>query len=226
VSTAYPDRPKYQQWEDALALADAHVASIDIRYADLFCRGHYNYFLGVRVQQMNTALFMLERLLSLCPYITRVVELGTAQGGLATFFGAQMYQRGQVLTLDIAADVPTARFHAFTTVFPIAFHALDAMSPKAFTLVEDFIRPEPALIFTDAGPGDLRIPMYRRYAPLLKPGDFLLAHGDGVHFMPEDIDDLGLEPFWQENFDNLDTFIVSRRRPGVFVATGHFKVRG
>ena len=147
---------------------------------------------GIPVQQTWTALYMLEKLIT-NQKIEQIFELGTGDGALSLFFG---YRDERFWTYDIKNNQ-------------------DVFSAKIINEIKFYLKVNwnsKSMVFCDNGDKPREI---RTYAPLLKPGDFILAHDyrrpDGV---PENFDykSLGLETYRQPEWDKLKTYILCLRK--------------
>jgi len=172
----------------------------------------YISFCGHIMRQTHSSLFILEQVLVSNPDITRIVELGTAHGGLALFFGLHMFGKGgRVLTLDVA-PVMSAEWYRLASFLNIEFRKRDIWDIRTIMEVSEFIKLGRALIFIDGGdkPKELTL-----YAPCAKPNDLIMIHDYASEIHPKQLtaETLSLlEPFRQEEFDALKTWILSMRR--------------
>jgi len=170
-------------------------------------------FCGHIIRQTHSALFILEQILVSNPDITRIVELGTACGGLALFFGLHMFGRrdGRVLTLDIAPSM-SDEWYRLANLLNIEFRKRNIWDESTVNEVSEFIKSGRALIFIDGGnkPKELTL-----YAPHAKKNDLIMTHDYAAEIHPNQLtkETLSLlEPFRQEEFDELKTWILSMRR--------------
>lgn len=169
-------------------------------------------FCGHIIRQTHSALFILEQILVSNPDITRIVELGTACGGLALFFGLHMFGRnGRVLTLDISPAM-SDQWYRVADRLNIQFRKRDVWDERTVNEVSEFIKSGRALIFVDGGdkPKELTL-----YAPRAKKNDLILIHDYAAEIHPKQLTEETLsllEPFRQEEFDELKTWILSMRR--------------
>lgn len=171
---------------------------------------HPQYFMGIRLQQSWTTLWMLEDILNKEQDIKVFVELGSGYGALSLFAGLQMYMRGHVYSYDIEYLL-TMRHRMLAHLLPIDFHQYDILTPEAITHVSQKISSSRCLIFCDAGERDIRSKQFHIYAALLKPRDIIMIHDYQNSITLEDILDITtLEPYRQEDFDSLHTYILSR----------------
>ena len=169
-------------------------------------------FCGIKTWQTWTALYMLERILWKDRDIKRVVELGTARGGLALFMGVHLKLRdGMLLTLDVRRLVDN-KWIEQASRFNVKFEQKDVFDSETVEEVRGFISNHRTLIFCDNGdkPRELQT-----YSKILKPNDLIMAHDWGKEIKREDLtaEILSiLEPYRQEDFDSLKTRILSMRR--------------
>lgn len=172
----------------------------------------YISFCGHIIMQTHSSLFMLEQVLVSNPDIMRIVELGTAYGGLSLFFGLHMAGRnGRVLTLDISPTM-TDEWHRLAGLLNIEFRKRNVLDETCVREVSEFVQSGRALIFVDGGnkPKELTL-----YAPHAKKNDLIMAHDYGTEIHPKQLtaETLSLlEPFRQQEFDELKTQILSMRR--------------
>lgn len=177
------------------------------------------YFLGIRIQQPWTNLFLLEDILNKNQDIKNIVELGTGKGALALFFGLHMKDRGRVLTIDITDNLDY-RTSLLRHNLPITFLHADILDPQTQVNVQKFMKkrqsPIRSLVFCDAGEKEIRPRQLMDYAKLLKPGDLILQHDYGNSLSVENVEKVRkvvpLEYFRQVDFDNLKTFTVCLQR--------------
>ena len=152
---------------------------------------HGQTLFGVPIQQTWTALYMLEKLIAEQKF-GQIIELGTGTGALTRFFGAHRFL---TFSYDIkyGEDVFSEEIKEMITIH-----------------LQDFAFG--SMVFCDNGDKPREI---QTYAPLLKKGDFILAHDyrrpDGV---PENFDyeSLGLETYRQPEWDSLQTYILCMRK--------------
>jgi len=181
---------------------------------DLFDLDSLKYvsFCGHIIMQTHSSLFMLEQILVSNPDITRVVELGTAYGGLALFFGLHMFGRnGRVLTLDISPAM-TDEWYRLAGLLNIEFRKRDVWNETTVSEATEFVRSDRALIFIDGGdkPRELTL-----YTPCAKANDLIMVHDYASEIDPKQLTEETLsllEPFRQAEFDNLKTRTLSMRR--------------
>jgi len=182
---------------------------------DLFDLNSLRYvsFCGHIMMQTHSSLFMLEQVLAANPDITRIVELGTAYGGSALFFGLHMFGRkdGRVLTLDHSPAM-TDEWHILARLLNVEFRKRDVWNETTVNEVSAFIESGRALIFIDGGnkPRELTL-----YAPHAKKNDLIMTHDYASEIDPKQLttETLSLlEPFRQEEFDELKTRILSMRK--------------
>ena len=149
-------------------------------------------FGGVRIQQTWSALFMLGKLIEE-EEITNVVQLGRGTGALHDFF--------RCYCLTYSYDLPQDVFQAKIII------EIEKLVQNTWT--------GKYLIFCDDGdkPRELRT-----YANILKRGDHILVHDyrrtGGITFRQvlEIMEDKDLEFYRQQEFDDLQTYIVSLRK--------------
>jgi len=176
-------------------------------------------FLDSYTAQTWSALTILNKVFSANRDIKRVVELGTGLGGLTLFFGLNMLVRkGKVLTFDIE-PVQSIHTQEYFERLNITFEHRSVFEEESIEIARKFIKDERALIFCDNGrkPKEVQV-----YAEILKKNDLILAHDWGVEITKIDFEskrsDLSkqtlavLEPYWQEEFDEVNSYILSMRR--------------
>lgn len=172
----------------------------------------YISFCGHIMRQTHSSLFILEQVLVSNPDITRIVELGTDHGGLALFFGLHMFVRnGRVLTLDIAPAMSN-EWHRLANLLGVEFRKRDIWDTKTVVEVSAFISSGRALIFIDGGDKPKELTLYTPYA---KKNDLIMIHDYASEIHPKQLtgETLSLlEPFRQEEFDELKTRILSMKR--------------
>jgi len=180
------------------------------------------------------AFCILSYIFSIEKDINRVVEIGTARGGLTLFFGLHMMTKGKngygfageigkVLTIDnqdvynLHMDLPEElkkerKLREIFTRLNIDAVQMDAFKQETVDYAKTYIGDERALIFCDNGRKAEEFPLY---ASILKPGDIIMSHDWGTEFKKDQFDpklnDI-LEPYQQEEFDKFNTRILSMIR--------------
>lgn len=167
---------------------------------------------GFKMAQTWSAIYALEQLLTANKDITRILDLGTGEGGLTIFWGLQMAARnGSVLSFDIKKWMHPSWFE-LAKKLPIKFMQRDVFDQSTIQLAADFIKKGRTLVFCDASnkPKSLNI-----YSRLLKKNDLIMAHDWGVEIKPEHLDAETLSILKynrHEEFTQLKTRILSMRR--------------
>lgn len=172
--------------------------------------GVVNTLAGVEMQQTWHALYALNRFLSEESKIKQIIELGTAKGGLTVFFGMEMRScDGEVHSFDI--EPPTGDFERFRGILPIVFYKKSVFDEFTVKLVQKLLKPpNKTLIFCDNGN---KIKELDLYAPLLKRGDYIMAHDYRTEVLEPDVKKLiekhNLKLCKQDLFDKYSTHIIS-----------------
>lgn len=171
-------------------------------------------FCGHRLAQTWSALYVLENILLENLDITKIIELGTGYGGLSLFFGFHLSSTRkdcEVLTFDIKRFMNKSWFK-WAKLFNVQFYEQDVFKSETIRQIEEVIIKEHALIFCDNGN---KISEIALYTPILKKNDLIMVHDWGSEINKQDITSKTLnmlEPYRQEEFDNLKTMILSMRK--------------
>jgi len=162
---------------------------------------HASTYLGVPAFQNWGDMMMWERVFNEHPYMKSVVELGTCDGGMSTYFLLQARQRGMAFhTFDIGRS-------------PM----IDAGVAKELGLAEHFTRCDifegsqvqellsrddmhPLLLYCDNGNKPRE---FATFVPYLRPGDIVATHDWGTEFQEKDIVPVAalVRPIHQEECD-------------------------
>lgn len=171
---------------------------------------------GFQLFQSTDGLKLFEDILTKNPDIMRVVEIGTACGGLALFFGACVRERGgQVLTIDNQKlmEFGYDKWSAEAPKYNVTFMLMDCFNPESVQKIAEFIKGHRALILCDNGEKKREVSLY---VEILKKDDILMAHDYQGEISDADLTERFLsitDPYRQEDFANgIDTRILSRKR--------------
>ncbi len=129
----------------------------------------------------------------------RIVEYGTAMGGLTRCFGRWAFLTdAKVLSIDSSVsgyatmeDFP--KHKALMEQLPIELLDMNEYNQECYDRVQDFTKDHKALFFTDGGNKPAE---FRWCARILKPGDLLVTHDYGM--TQKELDDVTLPGFWKE----------------------------
>jgi predicted O-methyltransferase YrrM len=169
-------------------------------------------FLGMGMQQNYVALSAFDFLFKEVD-IHRVIEIGTAAGGLTVFLALAV---PQVVTLDIA---DYREYRPTMNKLGIDFRCGDVF--QHIDEIRDLINlPGTSLVLCDGGNKPLEL---RTFAPFLKPGDIIAAHDYATEdnewgfseIRVEDADGLDyLEPFLSEVMGKAAWLSFRRKESG------------
>ena len=170
---------------------------------------------GYEMQQSLESLYIIKKILDDNPDILRIVELGTANGGTALFFGACISERGGlVLTVD-QTKLMTGGYEGWieqAQKLNVSFLYKDNFTPDAVQYVKDFIGNNRAMIFCDDGDKKREVALYCK---ILKPNDLLLAHDYENEFFYNDltIELINNYEFYRQNeFPEWHKTLCTRRK--------------
>jgi hypothetical protein len=151
------------------------------------------WFLGVQTIQYAIDFYIWEMLFHDYPDIERVVELGTAWGGLSMLLGLHALQLGaDFVSYDNgdcfehwSTDGPYAWDTPVGELFSNSFRIGDVFGEYLDEIKETVALPGRTLLVCDGGNKRLE---YKTFAPLLKPGDIVTVHDWAAEIFEEDID--------------------------------------
>lgn len=183
---------------------------------DLFSRKIKPRILGQRIQHSWAEAFFLDQILYAYRFDS-LIELGTAAGGLSLMFGVHALRTGaRAVTFDVRREPLADTYKVLKPLLPLDFYQLDVLTPhpRALRIIKRYINRGRTLLYCDAGGGRKDKPrQIRLYAPLLKPGDVIMAHDLGIEIQRKDVDDMveecDLKPFHQDEIDKLGGGILS-----------------
>lgn len=142
-----------------------------------------NTFIGVAIAQSWNDLALWEAFLDEHS-IASLLELGTFHGGMALFLALQGWARGfMVDTIDRPGHEPLCL--SLLTELRCTYRAIDLFSDAGLVAVGELISalPKPLMLLVDNGN---KREEWRRFVPLLSPGDYSAVHDWGSEFHDRD----------------------------------------
>ena len=137
-------------------------------------------FLGYRVAQSVYAIPYWERLFVLVPQFSRIIELGTGNGGFSCYLKlCAMRFWIPLYTFDVRPFQKTRITDALS--LDGSFTMLDILAPQSEETIGGLIKHNGrTILYCDNGH---KISEFKMYAKYLKPGDLIGAHdwGDEIH---------------------------------------------
>src|SRR6266545_3802924 len=155
---------------------------------------------GVPVAHAWTSLWALERILVRHPF-RRIVEIGTGGGGVTVFFALHARARRlAVLSIDLEDSLHTEA-RVLLESLPVD-RVIGDFADHSFVERTRTMTGGPTLIYCDNGH---KVREFRTFAPLLLPGDVVMAHDYPFEITAGDVAESvateGLVPFHQEFLD-------------------------
>lgn len=162
-------------------------------------------FMDHRIAQYPMDLSMWERFLNSISDIKSIVELGTANCGMALFLALQAYQHGmEFRTFDWKEgenlDTPLSKLLCLRDKFILGDLWGDSLDILTNLLMNEFSHP--ILLFCDDGVTG-KEDEFRDFVPLLQVGDYVAVHDWPYNISEGDIGFFGdaLERLWWEQWE-------------------------
>lgn len=165
-------------------------------------------YCGFNSYQSVFGISALEWFLKKIP-VSRIIELGTAEGGTAILFGLHMWITGGKFVTWDSNRRQSEKWFELAKMLGIEFVNSDIFQPESKEKIKSFIQqPGRTLLFCDNGNKPLEV---NTFASLLKHDDILMAHDWGIeiketHIKPE-VREL-FEFYKQEELDDLRSSIL------------------
>lgn len=172
---------------------------------------------GFRMAQSYSALYMLEWFFKIRHDIKRIIEIGTGHGGMSVYLSMWAWSLGGTFeTYDIKSYQKNEDLCHLLDSLTGTFVLGDVFEePYKSSVIKSIQAPGAVLLFCDGGD---KIKEVNAFAPYLKHRDCIMAHDYGDRPSFTSIDQLTpenaaiLAPYLQEEFDAVNSHILSMRR--------------
>lgn len=175
--------------------------------SDVSWQWHLN-FIGQYQQHNYYLYYVIDRIMSKNPQITKIIELGTGYGALTMVLGLWGIKRSiPVYTVDIA-PVKIKPIEPILQRLDVQVLTKDIYAQNTINDLQKIINNEPVLLVCDGLDKSIEI---NTWVPLLPIHSIICGHDYRTECIPEKIKDITekhCEPFEPENWEKLNVQLV------------------
>lgn len=175
--------------------------------SDISWQWHLN-FIGQYQQHNYYLYYIIDRIISQNPQITKIIELGTGYGALTMVLGLWGLRRNiPVYTVDIRPNKIDPIKQVLDTL-KVTVLEKDIYSEQTTKELQEIIQDKPILMVCDGLDKSIEI---NTWVPLLPNNSIVCGHDYRTECIPEkikDITDKHCVPFEEENWEKLNVQLV------------------